>query len=929
MKLTLKLLIPAACMLAISCQAPSEEAANKPTITPNSWPAITNQSKPWTRWWWMGNAVDKENLNYLMHEYADAGLGGVEIAPIYGAKGHEDRYLEFLSDEWLEMLKYTINVSDSLDMQVDLTQGTGWPFGGPFVNPGHAASKLVTKEFDYSGQGTFSQDLTWEDEKRPELSPELIAVMAYGDNGQVEEITSQVSAQGQLNWQAEGNWKIMAIYNGKTGQKVKRAAPGGQGYTLDHFSTEAVNSYLDVFAKAFGEDIPGIRAFYNDSFEVYGANFTKSFLEEFQQRRGYDLKTYLPQLLGKENNEEVARIKSDYRQTLHELLLEHFTANWTAWAHSKGKKTKNQAHGSPGNLIDLYATVDIPECETFGSSYFPIPGLRRDSTDIRNVDPDPIMLKFASSAGHLAGKPLISCETFTWLGEHFKSSFSQMKPEVDQAFLAGINHVFYHGVTYSPKDIDFPGWLFYASLNLTQQNSLWPHFRSFNDYIARCQSVLQAGKPDNELIVYWPVYDVWAEEGNIFKMISVHHIDDWLHPTAFYEQTTELMKQGFALDFASDKLIRDAKVQEGKILTHGEASPAKALLIPKMEYFPVQTLEAAIQLAKEGATVIFEAVPEHVPGHFEVEKREKQLADAWNQLQFNDQGEAATGKGKVILNANVRQALESESIERESLADSGLQFIRRAVGNDKYYFLVNHTANTINKEITLNVRASSIFLMNPLTGESGLAKSHRQEGKTVVKVHLESGESLLLQASAAEATAAAPWVYRTKAAKTIPVKGPWKLHFNAGGPELPQDQTFETIQPWTAKGDDKADQFSGQATYSTTFDLQKAEGKHYLLKLGKVHESAKIWINGQEAGYAWSIPYQLRIGKFLKDGKNEIKIQIANLMANRIRYMDQKGLEWRNYHEINFVNINYKPFDASTWEVMPSGLEGPVELEVF
>ncbi|WP_137402047.1 glycosyl hydrolase [Echinicola rosea] len=929
MKLTLKSFLPAVGLFAISCQPPSEQPANKPSITPNSWPEITNQSKPWTRWWWMGNAVDKENLSYLMYEYADAGLGGVEIAPIYGAKGYEDRYLEFLSEEWLDMLRYTIDVADSLDMQVDLTQGTGWPFGGPFVDADHAASKLVTKEFDYMGQGAFAQDLTWEDKKRPELSPELIAVMAYGDNGQVEEITDQVSTQGQLSWEAEGNWKIMALYNGKTGQKVKRAAPGGQGYTLDHFSTEAVNSYLDVFARAFGEDTPGIRAFYNDSFEVYGANFTKKFLDEFQQRRGYDLKAYLPQLLGEENNEETARIKSDYRQTLHELLLEHFTENWTEWAHRKGKKTKNQAHGSPGNLIDLYATVDIPECETFGSSYFPIPGLRRDSADIRNVDPDPIMLKFASSAGHLAGKPLISCETFTWLGEHFKSSFSQMKPEVDQAFLAGINHVFYHGVTYSPKDIEFPGWLFYASLNLTQQNSLWPHFKSFNDYIARCQSVLQAGKPDNELIVYWPVYDVWAEEGNMFKMISVHHIDDWLHPTAFYAQTTELMEQGYSLDFASDKLIREASVKDGKILTHGEASPAKALLIPKMEYFPVKTLEGAIQLANEGATVIFEAVPEHVPGHFEVEKREKQLAETWSQLQFNDQGEAAIGKGKIVLNAQFQHALKNEAIERESLTDSGLQFIRRAVGDDKYYFLVNHTANTIDEEITLNVAASSVFLMNPLTGESGLAKSHRQEAKTVVKVRLESGESLLLQASAAETTSADHWTYRAEAAQTVPVKGPWMLHFDGGGPDLPQDQAFETIQPWTANGDKKANEFSGQATYSTTFDLQKTEGKHYLLKLGKVYESAKVWINGQEAGYAWSIPYQLQVGKYLKDGKNEIKIQVANLMANRVRYMDQQGLEWRNYHEINFVNINYKPFDASTWEVMPSGLEGPVELEVF
>ncbi|WP_018475370.1 glycosyl hydrolase [Echinicola pacifica] len=916
-------------LLAAACQRPTSAPQPKKTPLPGEWPKVEAHTKPWTRWWWMGNAVDQKNLTYLLHEYADAGLGGVEIAPIYGAKGYEDRYIDFLSAEWIHMLQYTVEVADSLGMQVDLTQGTGWPFGGPFVDPQDAASKLTTKEYSYNGQGEFSQNLKLEDEKNPAMSPSLIAVMAYDDQGKVEELSDKVQESGLLEWTATGKWNIWAFYNAKTGQMVKRAAPGGQGYTLDHFSVPAVQQYLQTFDEAFGTAVPGIRAFYNDSFEVYGANFTLRYLEEFESRRGYDLKPFLPALLSKNEEEQTLRVKSDYRQTLHELLLEHFTERWTGWAHQKGKKTKNQAHGSPGNIIDLYAAVDIPECETFGSSYFPIPGLRRDSADIRNVDPDPIMLKFASSAGHLAGKPLISCETFTWLGEHFKSSFSQMKPEVDQVFLAGINHIFYHGVTYSPEDVDFPGWLFYASLNLSQQNSLWPHFESFNQYITRCQSVLQAGKPDNELIVYWPVYDVWAAEGNMFKMISVHHIDDWLHPTSFYSQTTGLMKQGYSVDFASDQLILNARVDQGKILTQNEASPAKALLFPKMEYFPIQTLERAIALADEGATVIFEAVPEQVPGHYELAKREEQLARIWAQLSFDDRGEAIVGKGKVILNPNFQQALEKEAIERESLTDSGLQFIRRALADDKYYFLVNHTAETINQEITLNVAAASINLMNPLTGETGLAESHRQEGKTTVKVHLESGESLIIHASAAEAPDSPSWPYRSEAAKTLPISGPWTLHFDAGGPELPLDQNLETIQPWTNLGVSKADEFSGQATYSATFDLQKVEGKNYLLKLGKVHESAKIWVNGQEAGYAWSIPYQVRVGKFLKDGKNEIKIQVANLMANRIRYMDQQELEWRNYHEINFVNINYKPFDASGWEVMPSGLEGPVELEVF
>src|SRR5690606_20522942 len=237
--------------------------------------------------------------------------------------------------------------------------------------------------------------------------------------------------------------------------------------------------------------------------------------------------------------------------------------------------TKNQAHGSPGNLIDLYAAVDIPEVETFGSSFFPIPGLRRDSADIRNVDPDPIMLKFASSAAAITGKRLVSSETFTWLTEHFKTALSQCKPEVEQAFLAGVNHVFYHGITYSPEDVAWPGWLFYASVNFVPDNSWWPHLQGLNQYIERVQSVVQAGKPDNELLLYWPVFDNWDDPKGDLMQFTVHNIDKWLHPTPFYEEATRLQQHGYAVDFISDDLLSRASVSGGLIQPSARHTPAK------------------------------------------------------------------------------------------------------------------------------------------------------------------------------------------------------------------------------------------------------------------------------------------------------------------------------------------------------------------
>ncbi|MCH7414548.1 glycoside hydrolase [Belliella sp. R4-6] len=915
-------------LFQFSCNTSEENEIVEYETAIDQWPEITKESKPWTRWWWMGSAVDKENIDYLLEEYERVGLGGVEIAPIYGAKGYEDRYLDFLSEEWIAVLNHTVSKASELNMGVDMTLGTGWPFGGPQVRMEHAASKMIVQEYDISeGQ----RDLEIVQRKRNEREPDAILINVIGifKNGERKDL-HDLRFGNVIENLPVGLEKVQALYFAKTEQKVKRAAPGGEGFTLDHFFRTAVNNYLESFDKAFDNAYPDIRSFYNDSFEVYGADFTADFLVEFEERRGYDLKMMLSELTDNTGDKKSIRVKSDYRETLHELLLENFTENWSAWAKDKGKKTKNQAHGSPGNLLDIYGAVDIPECETFGSSYFPIPGLRRDSADIRNVDPDPIMLKFASSAAHLTGKNLVSCETFTWLGEHFKSSFSQMKPELDQTFLAGINHVFYHGVTYSPQDVQFPGWLFYASLNLTQHNSLWEHFSEFNQYIARTQSVLQSGVPDNELLVYWPVYDVWANPKGMMELISVHHIDRWLHPTDFYKQSKQLMDLGYSVDFISDKMIAGSDIKNGEIKTHENANTAKALIIPKVEFMPLETLENILTLAKNGAKVIFQEKPKDIPGLQDLEEKREKFSTLWNETGLDKNTEVAWGKGKLILSKNIASSLEKEEIHREGISETGLKFIKRKIGSDKYYFIVNHSANTISQKVNFLTASENAIIMNPLNGKMGLAKSQRDGKYLGVALHLESGESLIVRTTNQKSEQIAGWGYHADPISNIEINSDWKITFDPnGGPNLPKDQKMDNLEPWTNQGDKDADFYSGQGTYSGSFEFELDQSLNYTLNFSSIHESAKVWINGKYVGQAWSLPYKLDVSEFLIQGKNDIKIEVANLMANHIRYLDINKIPWRNYHEINFVNIDYKPFDASSWNIMPSGLEGKLEIRGF
>ncbi|MCW3168784.1 glycosyl hydrolase [Chryseobacterium sp. 09-1422] len=896
----------------------------------NPWPQTTETAKPWTRWWWMGNAVDEKGLDKQLTTLNKAGFGGVEIVPIYGAKGFEKQYLTYLSPEWMKMLQFTTNKAKSLNMGVDMSVGTGWPIGGPQVDEQDAATKMIVQTYTISSGEKFSDKIVLKDEKQKNLKTvKLDIVTAYNEKNEAVVLTDKINADGTLNWKpGSEKWTVYAVFVGKTLQKVKRAAPGGEGYTLDHFSPDATKDYLKTFDKAFGNSNYGIRSFFNDSYEVYNADWTPDFLNEFKKRRGYDLSPFIKYLLSNEENEIAGRVKSDYRETLNELILNNFTKDFTNWAHSKNSKNTNQAHGSPGNLLDLYAAVDIPESETFGSSIFEIPGLKRDTADIQKSDmPDFNMLKFASSAANVTGKKLTSNETFTWLTEHFKTSWSQAKPEVEQVFLSGINHVFYHGTTYTPADVKFPGWLFYASVNFVPENSLWPHLKGLNSYIERTQSVLQSGKSDNELLMYWPIYDQWASPKGKDVTFKVHNVEKWLVPTPMYENMNKLSKMGYSLDMISDKMIGESKSENQKIQVSKEGSACQVLIIPELTYLPESTLKSIIDLAQNGASIIFQNEPKDIPGNFEVEKRRTLLKSLWNQIPFQNQTGnvkmANFGKGKIVLSSDVAEALKYLKIEREKLTDTGLKFVRRQFDGGKYYYIVNHTSKEINQSIPLNFVGKQVILMNPENGNYGLAETQNNS----VKVQLKSGESLILKTSEILDNSIAKWNYTEKNDLPIILNQPWQLTFKEGGPELPETKTLDKLEPWTNFTEDASTQsFSGTGVYTTILKLKKKNADDYLLKFDKLYESAKVIVNGQDAGIVWSLPFEINIGKYLKKGKNTIQIEVCNLMANRIRDMDQKKIQWRNYHEINFVNINYKPFDASNWKVQPSGLDGEIQL---
>jgi len=831
-------------------------------LTPGAWPPSLPESRPYTRWWWLGSAVDEAGLRYNLSEYARVGIGGVEITPIYGVKGNDANNLSYLSPEWMQALRTVERLSDSLKLEVNMATGTGWPFGGPQVPLEEAAGKLKVVD-------------------------------------------------GKLT-------------NDHTRQQVKRAAPGGEGFVIDHFDRKSVANYLATFDRAFAQsNTPYPHTFFNDSYEVYNADWTPTLLSEFKARRGYALEDYTQVFLQTPNESTDAnaadlhrRVMSDYRETLSDLLLYNFTTQWTDWAHQHGSITRNQAHGSPANLIDLYAQVDIPECEGFGLTDFHIRGLRTDPGFTKANYSDLSMLKYASSGAHISGKKFTSSETFTWLTEHFRTSFSQCKPDFDLMMVAGVNHIFFHGSCYTPQNDPWPGWKFYASIDMSPTNNLWRDAPAFFNYIQRTQAFMQHGEPDNDILVYLPFHDMLYEQPGRLVQFDIHSMAK--RAPRFINAINAIIHAGFDCDYISDRYLLRTQNANRQLTTTGRNRYA-AILVPGVRFMPLGTIRHLLRLARQGAPVIFiEHMPEGAPG----------LKGMEQQTQFNAALDSLRSLSVLTSDYSVVSKYAKPELMR---THQGLSCIRRAVASDHFYFISNLQERNVDEWVTLGVNGRHATLYNPMDGTSARAAIRQIEGSlTQVRLQLLSGQSTILYLSDTDNSSLTAYPYLDYTHSTTQLITDWTLSFVESAP-ISIKKTYKMAQPtsWTSLGDNLLNQTMAVGRYSASFKLTKADmttNRRLILDLGDVRETAQVSINGRRVATVVTVPYQLDITDHVRSGNNQLDIEVANLGANRISQLDREGVQWRKFNEINVVDLNYKNSRYDKWEPMPSGLCSAVRL---
>ena len=439
--------------------------------------------------------------------------------------------------------------------------------------------------------------------------------------------------------------------------------------------------------------------------------------------------------------------------------------------------------------------------------------------------------------------------------------------------------MFFHGTCYSPKNDPWPGWKFYASIDMSPTNSIWRDAPYFMQYVERCQSFLQMGQPDNDFLVYLPVRDMWQKNPQKLLMQFSIHAMGKLAPE-FIQSILDIDRAGFDCDYISERLLMDVTYKDGMLET-AAGTRYKGLVIPGSGNMP-ENVKAHIEALKaQGAHIIY--------------------------------GTRA---------ADLMAAAKPEAIKTAC----GLKAIRRKNATGYHYFMANLSPNDVHDRLPLAIDFKDAAWFNPLNGEVMPASI---SGDSIV-ISLRSGESMILQ------TYDEPLSHIEKACclqttetanNSIPLNGPWTLSFTEEAPKVSKTFNLSSPQTWETLDDDSVKVTMGTGIYTTHIKLTKKElAGRWQIDLGDVRESARVYINGQLIGCAWSVPFVLDCKNTLKAGNNEIRIEVTNLPANRIADYDRRGIKWRKMEEINVVDINYKRTTYDSWEPVPSGLNSEVRL---
>jgi hypothetical protein len=839
------------------------------------------------RWWWFGPSVTTSELEVEMRRMREGGIGGFELAVVYPMAlddpAHGIRNERYLSPEFLEKVAFTSRKAHELGLRMDVTIGSGWSYGGPYITPELAAARLRSDRREIAPDRTsLARPVPYEGDRL------IAAFIGRGSLAEVDPTSFReldISGGGPIPLPPGDGPRLVVLYfSSQTGQVVKRAAVGAEGYVLDHYQRAAIETHLreagDTLLAAAGPG--GVHAAFCDSLEVYGGDWTADMFAEFQKRRGYDLRGVLP-LLEYDVGERSETLRRDFGRTLTELYQERFLAPLRAWATKNKVLFRIQNYGEPPASLASSRYADLIDGEGWNF---------RTLTSSR----------WASSASHLFGKPVTTSETWTWLhSPAFRATPLDVKAEADQHFLSGINQLIGHGWPYSPPEAGTPGWPFYAAAVLTDKNPWWPVMPDLAAYLQHVSFLLRQGEPVVDVALYAPTEDAWST----FKPGTPRYLNlflktvDWIGPKI----VPAILDAGHGFDMVDDGTFEEAG-RRGY----------KAIVLPGVRWMPEATRRWLADYARSGGTVL--AVRRKPEGE-------------WPSLEL---------MGEDDLSSRLARAVPPDVALTPAAPAVG--FVHRRLPDADVYFL----ANSGNLPLTVRARFRAATphaeRWDPLTGR--VERLSPQDGEITIEFEPYGSRVVVFRKDAGSATLA-----RTRVASASEeLRSGWSVSFGGSGPgatvDLPHSWSGDPARRFfsgtasyrvmvkppaafrSAKGRVHLDFGEAKPIERETLPGGTLRGNSFAaLVAPPIREAATVFVNGRRAGSLWAPPYRLDVTDLLRAGANAIRVDVYNTAINRLaeggRLPDMKPV-------VDRYGLRTRLQDLDGLQPLPSGLLSPPRL---
>jgi hypothetical protein len=824
-----------------------------------------------------------------------------------------------------------------------LIVGSGWPFGAEWLEGDERAQGVVigTKRLD----GPLEYEVSLFDlfkEADPTISSpfpgrkmEMLSVQlvpsTINDISEAKDLSHQIPSGTIRVSIPEGKFVLYALVKIDGFMSVIQGAPGANGPVLNHYNTQAVKKYLNKMSDAIQNRIGPlsnyIRALFTDSLELEGSNWCSDMRTEFQKRRGYDVMPWLPFILfqitamgntvlkapppappvyeygarhGKAFDEIIQRVRYDFELTKTELITERFVATFLDWCARNKVKSRVQAYGRGYFPLEGSFDVDIPEGETW---IRPGLGQHMSEADYRVGRAWTVMNKYVSSAAHLKGKKLISCEELTNIHLVFNETLELMKIAGDQSIISGMTHPIFHGFNYSPPEAEFPGWVIYGTF-FNERNPWWPYFRNFTAYKARLSALLQQLTMYADIAILPATVDLWSKYSAQNDPFPFTVFPEW--QTLVWES---IHQNGNGCDYISESVIREARIQNGN-LQYGDRR-YHTIFLSQVESLDPSTAEKLFEFVQSGGKIFFiESYPHKAPG-WRDGKDEEVMKWMEEIKKFRDRSFLIEkpGKDHTAWFASVQKTY---GITPYVDIDSPNKFISQIRCQSKDFELLVFINANMHDAARINILPSKAIASGKHASVWDAETGERFKVVSTGGIELDLSPAdlrLLVFDKQKKGSTYQPVKIGDANAKVI--EGPWSVsgqHINGQSTFITLNslQDLKDLEVWT--------QFCGTIIYRNSFDVED-HSKTKWLNLGKAYGVSELWMNDVNVGVKWFGRRIFDISKHLRNGTNNLEIRIVTTMGNYLKSLtDNRAAQfWTNE-------------GRTVQPLQPTGLVGPVRI---